>query len=124
MSRRRLPLAPAFRSPKHEPTGPMFVFRSELPVASRFAMAPFFRHAITVKRSLDATLRAGGGLLEYELVADVGRKRFTVSSAWRDEESFRAWVGTDAHRGAMSALGPKVSGGTFETETVEPVTHP
>ncbi|MFN3258565.1 MAG: antibiotic biosynthesis monooxygenase [Ilumatobacter sp.] len=116
----RLPtIAPSFRSKSDRSASAGFVFRSELPVTSRWTMAPFMPHALRVKRSLDTTIDADGGLLAYELVANVSAKKFTVSSAWRDEASFAAWVGTDVHRSAMSTLGPKVSGGTFETETIE-----
>jgi len=115
-----LRFAPSFRSAQDRSDQAGFVFRSELPVTSRRTMAPFMPHALKVRRSLDEAINAGRGLLAYELVADVGAKRFTVYSAWRDEASFREWVGVPVHLDAMKALGPRVSGGTFETETVEP----
>ena len=106
---------PAFRSKTDRGDEAGFVFRSELPVNSRRAMAPFVLHAWRVKRSLDREVTSGS-LLSYALVADVGAKRFTVASAWVDQESFAAWVGTATHRAAMADLGPRVTVGTFETE--------
>ena len=112
---------PALRSSTDRSSEAGFVFRSQLPAASRRAMIPFFRHAIKIKRSLD-TLVDGDtpNLLHYELVADLGARRFTISSAWRDEAAFRAWVGTPVHTDAVAKLGP-VEHATFETETLDPV---
>lgn len=112
---------PSFASSIDRSSEAGFLFRSELPVTSLRAMLPFFPQALRVRRSLDETIDAGGGLLAYELVADLRAKRFTVSSAWVDQASFEAWVATPAHAKAMTSLRSKVDGGTFETETVEPV---
>jgi len=112
---------PAFRSKANRSSEAGFVFRSELPATSRRAMIPFFRHALKIKKSLD-TLVDGEApdLLHYALTADLRDRRFTVSSAWRDEDAFRAWCGTTVHTDAMSDLGP-VQNATFETETLDPI---
>lgn len=111
---------PTFRSKTDRSKEAGFLFRSELPVKSRRQMLPFFPHAIRIKRSLDQTITADDGLLHYELIADMGSQVFFVSSAWSDEASFRKWVGTATHIAAMKSLGPRVEGGTFDTEILEP----
>ena len=80
-------------------------------------MLPFIPHVWRIKRSLDATLAAGDGLLAYTLEADVRSTTFSVSSAWSDEASFRAWVGSDDHVRAMRSLSDHVGGdATFDIE--------
>jgi len=112
---------PAFRSTADRSSEAGFVFRSELPATSRRAMIPFFRHALKIKKSLDTLVDGDSpGLLHYELTADLKDRRFTMSSAWRNEDVFRTWCGTPVHTEAMSALGP-VENATFEYETLEPV---
>lgn len=111
---------PGFQSKVDNSARARFVFRSELPVASRSAMLPFMPKALKVKRSLDANIKADEGLLSYKLVADFKSKTFTVASAWRDQQSFSAWVGSEPHRSVMASLRSKVTGGTFETEVLEP----
>lgn len=110
---------PEFRSADDRSSDAGFIFRSELPVASRRAMLPFMRGAIRIKRSLDAAQANDDGILHYRLEADVRATTFRVESAWRDEASFRAWVDSEPHRSVMASLGRRVSGGTFDTEVVE-----
>lgn len=110
---------PAFRSAEDRSSEAGFIFRSQLPVASRRAMLPFVRGALSIKRSLDTAQTNDEGVLHYELEADVRAKVFRVDSAWRDEASFRTWVDSEPHRSVMASLARRVSGGTFETEVVE-----
>ena len=100
---------PALRSSTDRSSEAGFVFRSQLPAASRRAMIPFFRHAIKIKRSLD-TLVDGDtpNLLHYELVADLGARRFTISSAWRDEAAFRTEVAQNMERELKNAVEARV----------------
>jgi heme-degrading monooxygenase HmoA len=110
---------PGFRSKVDNSASAGFVFRSELPVASRTAMLPFMPKALKVKRSLDANIEAAGGLLSYELIADFKTKTFRVASSWSDQQAFSAWVGAEPHRSVMASLRPKVHGGTFETQVID-----
>lgn len=108
---------PSFTSKTDRSSEAGFVFRSELPVQSLLEMVPFVPQALKIRRSLDQNMAADGGLLAYDLVADLGSKRFTVYSAWTNEQSFAAWTRSPEHVRAMKKLGP-VQGATFDTETI------
>ncbi len=107
--------------PKTHGAGPAgYRFDSALPAASLLAMLPFFRPAFAIKRSLDAALEANEGVVTYTLVADLGRREFRVASTWVDQAACHRWVGTEVHRSAMAALGPRVRGATFDAGPIEP----
>jgi quinol monooxygenase YgiN len=106
--------------PKADGKGPAtFRFDSTLPAWSLLAMVPFLPPALKVKRSLDAAIAAGEGVVTYALVADLRGKEFRVESTWTDEASFRAWVDGDVHRTAMKKLSPRVRNATFEAGPIE-----
>lgn len=106
--------------PKAPGTGPArFRFESALPAASLFAMMPFFPRAFAVKKSLDAAIAAGEGVVTYALVADLRRKEFRVESTWTDEAAFRTWVDGDVHRATTKALAPRVRNATFDAGPIE-----
>jgi|GEM_PF-5866706 len=111
---------PGFASKQDRRDEAGFRFRSELPAGSIRAMLPFFPQAIAVKRSLDAAAAPNGPVLHYELIADFKTRTFYVDSSWVDQEGFDEWVSTDVHVRAMKQLGPRVTGGTFESEVVSP----
>lgn len=102
---------PALRGHREGATA-RYRFESELPVGSLAAMMPFLGHALRIRRSLDRSIAEGDGVVSYELIADVRRRRFTVRSTWTDEEAFGAWVRSEAHVAAMRALGRRIAGPT------------
>lgn len=89
-------------SPAVEPDRELIVFASRLPLSSRTATPRFLVDTLTIKRQLDRLARsADGGLVWYELRADLRDNVYWTASAWTDDASLSGFVRATPHVDVM-----------------------
>ena len=85
-----------------DPAGSYAVAITKLPLQSHLRIPSILLATVRVMRQL----KRSEGLIGYALKADLLHKTFWTMSAWQDRDALTAFVRSDVHRKAMTALQP------------------
>ena len=89
-----------------QPDATYVVTITQLPLRSHRRIPRIMRATWRIVRQLSRS----DGLVGYALKADLIHKTFWTMSAWNDDAALAAFVRSDVHRAAMTALQPHMDG--------------
>lgn len=92
-----------------DPNGDYVALVSFLPLKSFSRLFPFVVYTVQVIKQL----AKADGLVGYSLLANPLSKRFWTLSAWKSEETLRAFVVKTPHVQIMKSLSPYMAGTKF-----------
>ena len=97
-----------------QPEATYVVTITKLPLRSHRRIPRIMRDTWRIVRQLGRS----DGLVGYALKADLIHKTFWTMSAWNDDAALAAFVRSDVHRAAMTALAPHMDGPRIQTFTL------